>query len=106
MSGWMVRVRALHAAGGGPLPRRAFDPMDTSLGESEKSAMTPAVAHGLVVSQKHKFVWFWTLTPKGRDWCEGRVQLVETPRKGSGRGKRRMVATWLQALPRAGEIRL
>lgn len=106
MSGWKIRVRKLYEMGGGPLPRSAFDPMDTSLGTKENGAMAPAVAHGLAVAQRRKFQWLWTLTPKGRDWCEGRVTIVEKRHTGKGRGQHQMVATWLHALPRAGEIRL
>lgn len=105
MSAWKIRLRRLYDAGGGPLQRRAFDPMDTVL-DDETEPMGPAIRHGLVTSQRVKFVWLWTLTPRGRDWCEGRITLTEEKRGTSGRGKMQTVATWLSALPRAGEIRL
>lgn len=99
MSGWKIRVQRLHSLGGGPLPRSAFDPRDTTLGMKDKDVMSPAVKHGLVKPTRHKFTWTWELTEKGRDWCEGRLKIVETHRKGSGRGRRAFVATWLKALP-------
>jgi len=47
----------------------------------------------------------WRITELGRQWCENRVAVVI---KWPGRPGRKamLVATWLYALPRAGEIQL
>lgn len=52
----------------------------------------------------------WHLTQRGRDYLEGRVDIAITQTiRADGvpwRGKMVPAATWLQALPRANEIRL
>lgn len=106
MSAWKILVRNLYDQGGGPLPMRAFDP---HLGLHPDLHMQTAKRLGLVESRRVKFVWFWTLTERGRDWCEGRLEIVETVNRGrgiGGRGKLKLQATWLHALPQPGEIRL
>ena len=106
MSAWRVLVRNLYAQGGGPLPMQAFDPI---LGQRPDMQMQSAKRLGLVESRRVKFTWTWTLTQRGRDWCEGRVEVVETVNRGrgiGGRGKLKGQATWLQAMPRPGEVRL
>lgn len=106
MSAWRILVRNLHAQGGGPLPMRAFDPV---LGQTPDEQMQSAKRLGLVESRRVKFTWLWTLTERGRAWCEGRLEIVETVNRGrgvGGRGKLALKATWLQAMPRAGEIQL
>lgn len=107
MSAWRILVRRLYDLGGGPLPRPAFDNTGDELGEQWKAQLVPAIRHGLIQSGKHKYGWRWTLTQRGRDWCEGRYEVVERlDNRRKGRGPQQIKATWLVALPRAGEIRL
>ena len=80
MAHWETITHALHRAGGGPLRRVEFD------GEFESdtaaiAGIRRALVHGLVAVQIVKShggrnVSTWTLTPRGRDWCMGRVALV------------------------------
>jgi hypothetical protein len=47
----------------------------------------------------------WSITELGRQWCEGRVQVVTTWPGRPGR-KHMLAATWLHALPKPGQIQL
>ena len=75
MAHWETITHALHRAGGGPLPRSAFD-ADIECDESVKSGLKRAKEHGLVTSFGAYGKATWTLTQLGLDWCMGRVALV------------------------------
>lgn len=92
MSGWKVLVRSLDDKGGGPLPRAAFDSGTTA----GRYALDVAKKRGLIRHVRRAYWSLWELTPLGREWCEGRKEVT----------KHGSAATWLHALPRAGEIRL
>ena len=87
MSAWRILVRRLYDQGGGPLRRCDIDPHGSELGEAPKEQLDAARRHGLVESTRVKFTWTWTLTQRGRR-------------------PKQLRATWLAALPKAGEIRL
>ena len=115
MSGWRVVTKDLYAAGGGPLHPHKFDRCATSHG-ALYAGLARAKELGLVENTVSG--WGnaangrWALTQRGIDWCEGRIELVcpkEGPSEKVGRkvgSGMRPVATWLKALPRAGEIQL
>lgn len=69
---WRAATKALHAAGGGPLKRLDFWPPHIS-GQDKTSSLTRAAQLGLMERRNKGYVWRWVLTPKGRDWCEGRI---------------------------------
>ena len=107
MSAWRILVRRLYDQGGGPLRRCDIDPHGSELGEAPKEQLDAARRDGLVEATRVKVTWTWTLTQRGRDWCEGRVEVVEARREHQrGRRPKQLRATWLAALPKAGEIRL
>jgi hypothetical protein len=57
--------------------------------------MQTAKRLGLVESHRQKFTWTWKLTERGRAWCEGRYELVETvDTERRCRGKRQLKASW------------
>ena len=115
MSGWRVVTKDLYAARGGPLHPRKFERAELTQC-TLYAGLARAKELGLMVcttnSRGSTCRGRWKLTPRGIDWCEGRIELV-CPRTGpSGQAGRkagsgmRPVATWLKALPRAGEIQL
>ena len=69
---WRAATKALHAAGGGPIKRMDFWP-PTIQGQERGGSLTRAAQLGLMERRNKGFVWRWSLTPKGRDWCEGRI---------------------------------
>lgn len=69
---WRAATKALYEAGGGPLRRMDFWPPHIS-GQARTSSMTRAANLGLMERCNKGYVWRWELTPKGRDWCEGRI---------------------------------
>ena len=103
MSSWRIITKALYAAGGGPVHTSAFDPPHMSyetfwcgVDRARNLGMIENTVSGWGVASRGR----WALTQTGRDWCEGRVG-------DEYRHKRLTIcATWLKALPRAGEIRL
>jgi hypothetical protein len=113
MSGWKIVTKALHAAGGGPLPATKFDPCDMPR-TSFLSALANAVTYGFVASDQgqrgrnRSVAGLFSLTPLGRDWCEGMVQVtyIGISYRMGKRAPMSIAATWLKALPRRGEINL
>lgn len=82
MSAWRMLVSRIHSQG-------------PEIGSSaEGKAIQQAKNLGLIESGGLREPW--ELTRLGLDWCEGRVEQVE-----SKPGGRRFVATWLMALPRS-----
>ncbi len=78
MRAWEIITKALHQAGGGPLPRKRFDEGFES-DSAAQAALAGARRHGLVVLTRHFYRWMWSLTPLGVDWREGRVAIGVTP---------------------------
>ena len=72
MNGWEVITKRLEAAGGGPLPRSAFD-CDFADNNSSIYAARSAVRVGTVEMIGTRSAAMWALTPLGRDWCAGRA---------------------------------
>ena len=110
MSAWRIITKALYAAGGGPVHTSAFDTCELSY-HGFWNGIERAGHLGLIVNTVSGFsgadaAGRWELTDRGRDWCDGRI-VVCHPEWDRGKKKaQRPVATWLKALPRAGEIRL
>lgn len=104
MSGWRILVKQLHEIGGGPARRVEFDTLPTLIAGTQ--ALTRAKQLGLIESHIRGYRWKWTLTDLGRDWCEGRVDIVGVQISRIGGPVLRPVATWLKALPKPGEIKL
>ena len=69
---WQAATRCLHAAGGGPAKSIDFWP-PTAAGNSAGKSLTRAAHLGMMERHNKGYVWRWTLTEKGRDWCEGRI---------------------------------
>ena len=69
---WKVATKALYDAGGGPIKRMDFWPPSIQ-GQDRGSSLTRAAQLGLMERRNKGFVWRWTLTQKGRDWCENRI---------------------------------
>jgi DNA-binding CsgD family transcriptional regulator len=67
---WQAATKALHAAGGGPLKRVEFWPQ-TIKGQDRGASLTRAAKLGLMERRNKGYVWRWTLTKLGHDWCEG-----------------------------------
>ena len=103
MSAWRIITKNLYAAGGGPVHANAFDMPDLSR-ETFWGGIYRAKELGMientVSSWGNAARGRWSLTQKGRDWCDGRLGDEYRHRKLC------IVATWLKALPRAGEIQL
>ena len=106
MSGWRLATRSLYEAGGGPLSGYAFDPHTIPLGgwwhgihRAEELGLMRCLNPGKFGGRQPACLW--ELTQAGIDWCEGRVAVEYQPTK-----RQQVVATWLKALPRAGEIRM
>ena len=74
MSGWKIITRDLYAAGGGPLPRKAFDRHHP--GGGSNYAIQRAARLGLIASAKRGLSRDWTITARGIDWCSGRIEIV------------------------------
>lgn len=120
MSTWRYLARSLYAIGGtGTLAQ-----FGSGGSAAEGAALHSMRQMGLVETNGVRGpACVYTLTPLGRDWCEGRVQEYrgylpcERPlaRRAHLRGEKieaaptkrlRFVATWLAALPRPGEVKL
>lgn len=102
MSGWMVIVRDLYDAGGGPLQREQFD--RHYAGGLTGYAFTRAKDLGMMESHQKGYKWWWALTQLGRDWCEGRVEVEGAVYGPGGKREGTTKATWLMALPKPGEV--
>lgn len=123
MSTWRYLARSLYAIGGAGTLAQFGDGGSVA----EDRAMRAMRQMGLVETNgKRGPACVYTLTPLGRDWCEGRVQECRgylpcersTARRLLNRRQRaaevlgaptkriRFVATWLAALPRPGEVKL
>lgn len=79
MTHWETITRALHLAGGGPLPRSAFD-SEIESDEAARAGLKRAKEHGLVTSLGVHRKATWTLTQLGIDWCQGRIKVVSHSR--------------------------
>lgn len=120
MSTWRILARSLYAIGGSGTMAQFGDGGSAA----EGAALYSMRQMGLVETNGVRGpACVYTLTPLGRDWCEGRVQEYrghlpcerELARRALRRGDKinatptkrlRFVATWLAALPRPGEVRL
>ena len=72
---WEIMLLELYKMGGGPLPRSKFDwALETeyaaTTGTGRLLLLEMATRDGI-----NKFAR-WTITDKGRDWCEGRIIIV------------------------------
>lgn len=103
MSGWLEAVREVYAAGG----KTTAGAMVCNLAD-----ITIARSKGfLMPGKKGPAPHLVEITPMGAALVENRITLrtpyVPSGCKGRAPGThRRMVATWLSALPRANEVRL
>lgn len=103
MSGWLEAVREVYSAGGKTTAGQMVAPLDDIKIARAKGFLMP----GLKGKGPHAV----EITQRGIDLIEGRVTM-RTPRVPSTNGGRapgthkRMVATWLMALPRTNEVRL
>ena len=110
MSTWRVLLQSLHANGGGPLSLSAFDEgIETT--STAYWAINRLIGFGFVVrvayGRGNSAEGLYAMTPLGYDHEDGRVVVGATKAPSArGRAKSSAVATWLRALPRAGEIAL
>jgi hypothetical protein len=103
MSGWIVAVREVYAAGGRVAIRDLTAPLDDITVARQKGMLEPGIrgpAHHMAV-----------ITEAGRALCEGRAELYVPVIKSDTGGRphgshRRLRATWLAALPRTNEVRI
>lgn len=94
MSGWKIATRELYAAG---KPLRADQFTLNATASDPARALHDARMLGLVESRRHHYTWAWHLTERGRDWCEGRVEVKYLKPMGQG-GKRTVCPTWIAPL--------
>lgn len=98
MSGWRIAIRTLHQLGGTARTDRVAGL--TRLVDAGR-ALADARELGLVTGDGRRgpgVAATWTLTPLGRDFCEGRV--AQAPASRLRQRGRIFVATWLASLPR------
>jgi hypothetical protein len=103
MAAWQLAIRAIHD--NGPMSAANLDFLLS--GRSGSAALRDAYYRGMVKSPGRglREAGLWSLTQRGLDFCEGRLQVAPAPWGGGpGRPRMRFVATWLSALPR--DIRL
>ncbi len=106
MSQWKLATRMLYEAGGGPMPALRF------LEDLPPWALRHAADHGMVQCDGRKARAVWSLTPAGWDFAQNRTAMAVDPfhmpyRSGRPAGTgARLVATWLSALPRPGQVSL
>ena len=75
MKDWEIITRELHKRGGGPIPKSEFDnAIDDE--KASRAAVTRAKKLGMIVSTGRGTIARWRLTPRGLDWCLGRVFIV------------------------------
>lgn len=108
MSAWRIVVREVYEAGGS-MPTRD----STAWTVSVNAAFSKAAYLGLLRSPGRggngKDPRGWTLTPLGRDYCEGRVVHIPNVRRKNPTDSNYIIwfqATWLASLPRGNEVRL
>ena len=108
MSGWKIITRKLYDAGK-PMPARKIDDGYCTYG-GLFSALREARDIGMIVNTLRGTNGHdggrWAITPMGIDWAEGRIEVCRPHWDRGSTRAHRPVATWLKALPRAGEIRL
>lgn len=98
MTTWRIVTRSLYDLGGTATNaqiRRNLPMCVITAGV----ALNRAAEFGLVHRTGPKTQSHWHLTTHGWDWCENKIQQVETRPGG-----RRWVATWLISLPRGVRI--
>ena len=103
MSDWLEATREVYNAGGELLPRHALQPCEAFTRARHLGFIEPAKLGGKPKPAK--------ITQRGIDLIEGRITMRTpyVPAVNGGRAPgthRRMVATWLMALPRTNEVRL
>lgn len=111
MSGWRILVKEI-ADDGGWMPIGAFKGgVLPSLGT--RKALQYAADQGFLEMRRGPKInsqTEWRITPRGRDFAEGRIVMVVPPYSsplsaGRAKGTRCIpAATWLMALPRPGEV--
>ena len=99
MSAWRALVRSLHATGKPAAFREEFD--HTYYYKAFAVAAKRAVALGFMARAESGR---WVLTNKGRDWIEGRCEVVQHG-KGKGPGPCVVRSTWLASLPKPEQIK-
>jgi hypothetical protein len=102
MSGWRLVTRELYNASK-PMLRADF--AENKVGGEVETSLRYAKALGLVESRRPGLRNVWSITDKGRDWCEGRISIQHIKPRSQG-GKWTACATWLAALPGRNEVRL
>lgn len=105
MSAWKFLVRNLYALDR-PAPIRHFDDPTQTIGGA-RSALQVARLLGLIYPTGRGEGCVWTITPKGKAWCEGRIAFRQRRDVGTGKGTMRqfrVVATWLSALPQGVRV--
>lgn len=102
MSGWKLVTRELHEAGR-PMQRQEFS--HAADGSDPYKGLRDAKALGMVRAVKRKYQWLWEITEQGREWAEGRLEVVYLKPMKQG-GKRTPAATWLAQLPKTNEVRI
>lgn len=103
MSGWFLALREVYDAGG---KTRSGDML------AKLDDITIARSKGLLMPSKRGFgPHAVEITQRGADLIEGRLALIApyVPSDTGGRAPnsaRRLVATWLMAMPRTNQVRL
>ena len=113
MRQWQILLIDLDAAGGGPLAVSKFDHRMPSV-DTRTQSLRICRAYGFAAQMVcghggHTDKSRWVLTNLGRDYLAGRAAVATTKGgTGPGRpvGKNKVVATWLMAAPRPGQIRI
>jgi len=103
MSDWLEATREVYNAGGHIMARRMYQPLAAITRARERGLLEPGKIGGRQFAVR--------ITQRGIDLIEGRLTLrvPYVPRQGAGRAPgthRRLVATWLMALPRTNEVRI
>ena len=103
MSDWLEATREVYKAGGVITPRRMYQPLAAITRARERGLLEPGKMGGRQFAVR--------ITQRGIDLIEGRLTLrvpyVASGRHGRAPGSgKRLVATWLMALPRTNEVRL
>ena len=103
MSDWLEAIRDVYNAGGELMPCKALQPHEAFYRARILGFLEPGGMGGPPKPAK--------ITQRGIDLIEGRVTMRTpfVPSGGKGRAQgthRRLVATWLMALPRTNEVRL
>ena len=71
MSGWIMATKRLHELGGGPLRPSKFDPLAT--GKHRRDVRRAVEIGSMEITETEPIKY--SLTPKGRDLCEGRAKV-------------------------------